>query len=245
MRFAGFFVIVILWLILADWTQSVSTILLPPLASVMQKLYDLTVQNRLWQDVSATLWRWCIGFTLGVVSGTVCGLFLGVSRQLYRAVELPLEFFRAMPVTALFPLFLVFFGIGDESKIAMIFFPTFLLMIINACYGVKHATPERLRMAFVFGATPWQQFTRVIWPEALPQIFIGMRLALSLSLIVTVVSEMFIGTDYGLGQRVYDSYLTSSITTLYAILIVLGLMGYGLNKTLLKIEKHLIFWAGK
>ena len=75
---------------------------------------------------------------------------------------MPIEFFRAMPVTAIFPLFLLFFGLGDGSKIAMAFFPTFLLMLINTYYGVVLASPERRNMAVVFGATPTQVFKYIV-----------------------------------------------------------------------------------
>lgn len=100
-------------------------------------------------------------------------------------------------------------------------------------------------MAAVFGATPTQVFKYIVLYEALPQIFIGLRLAVSFSLIVAIVSEMFIGTELGLGQRVYDSYLTNNTTSLYAILLVLGLLGYVLNKFISLIETKFIFWGGK
>ena len=104
----------------------------------------------------------------------------------------------------------------------------------------------RRKMAAVFGASKFQIFRLIIIiMDALPQIFVGLRLALAQSLIVTVVSEMFIGTDFGLGQRVYDSYLTNSVTTLYALLIVLGVIGYGANKLLVFLESRIVFWTGK
>jgi NitT/TauT family transport system permease protein len=100
-------------------------------------------------------------------------------------------------------------------------------------------------MARVFKATFWQVCTRVIFFEAMPHIFLGLRLAISLSLVVTVVSEMFVGTESGIGQRIYDSYLTNSVITLYSYLIILGIIGYAINKTIIAIEERLIHWVGK
>jgi ABC-type nitrate/sulfonate/bicarbonate transport system permease component len=241
----GFLSCLLLWYLAVDCFALVNPILLPPLKEVVLRLSELLTNGSLARDFLATIQRWTLGFGLGASLGITAGLVLGVTPRLYRILEGPLEFLRAMPVTAIFPLFLMIFGLGDASKIAMAFLPTFLLLLINASYGVFHASLERRRAVQIFGATPWQIFRYVVFFESLPQIFIGLRLALSLSLIVTVVSEMFIGTDTGLGQRIYDSYLTNSVTTLYALLLVLGLVGYVLNKISLSFEKRLVFWAGR
>ncbi|MEJ0062031.1 MAG: ABC transporter permease [Alphaproteobacteria bacterium] len=241
----GFALMALAWLLFADVGGIANPLLLPPLGEVVKRLWQLVENGALGRDLGATLWRWLQGFAAGAVLGTGAGLVLGALPRLYRMVEGPIEFFRAMPVTAIFPLFLMIFGIGDESKIAMAFMPTFLLMLINAGYGVLHASRDRRRAVRVFGANRWQVFRHVVAFEALPQIFIGLRLALSLSLIVIVVSEMFIGTDTGIGQRIYDSYLTNAVTTLYALLLVLGLTGYVLNKLSVAAEKRCVFWAGR
>jgi len=241
----GFLFFILLWLLAVDVFNFVNPILLPPLHDVIARLGQLITNGSLARDFLATFMRWAYGFGMGATLGVAAGLALGVAPRIYRILEGPLEFFRAMPVTAIFPLFLILFGIGDASKIAMAFLPTFLLMLINASYGVAHASPERRRAVQVFGATRWQIFRYVVFFEALPQIFIGFRLALSLSLIVTIVSEMFIGTDTGLGQRIYDSYLTSSVTTIYALLLVVGTLGYLVNKASMLLEKRFIFWAGR
>ena len=83
------------------------------------------------------------------------------------------------------------------------------------------------------------------WPAGACSSHSPTRLSLAQSLIVTVVSEMFIGTDFGLGQRVYDSYLTNSVSTLYALLIVLGTLGYLANRLMVMGERRLVFWAGR
>lgn len=241
----GLAALMLIWVLVADVGETVSGLLLPPLHSVLERLWQMATEGGLWQDTAATLWRWVQGFVLGAFFGTLAGLILGVFPRAYKTLEGVIEFFRAMPVTAIFPLFLLVFGIGDASKVAMAFLPTFLLMLINSSYGVLHAGPERRRAVQVFGATRWQTFRYVVIFEALPQIFIGLRLALSLSLVVAVVSEMFIGTDFGLGQRIYDSYLTNAVTTLYALLLVLGGIGYALNKASMAVERHVVDWAGR
>jgi NitT/TauT family transport system permease protein len=236
---------VLLWLIIADWGKLSTPLLLPPLQDVVLRLWELMGSIQFGQDCVATLFRWSVGFGLGAFCGGVVGLILGIQRRWYRFLEFALEFLRAMPVTAIFPLFLILFGIGDRSKIAMAFLPTFLLVLINGAYGVLHASRARLTMAAVFGANKLQIFCSITFFEALPQLFIGLRLAVSLSLVVTVVSEMFIGSDFGLGQRIYDAYLTNNINTLYAVLIVLGGIGYSLNKMVLWTEHRIVHWVGR
>ena len=242
---AGILLIPLLWMCVADAFHIASPLLLPPLTSVLVRLLTLMSNGTIYSDLLATMIRWAYGFSLGVISGILFGLILGMSSRLRQLFEFPIEFFRAMPVTAIFPLFLIIFGIGDPSKIAMAFTPTFLLMVVNTTYGVSLSDPTRRRMATVFGASRWQIFRSIVTMDALPQIFVGLRLAVAQSLIVTVVSEMFIGTDLGLGQRVYDSYLTSSVPTLYALLIVLGFIGYAANKIIVLAEAKLIFWTGR
>ena len=245
LSFIGFFVLIAAWLLAADVSHVASAQLLPPLQDVLKKLWLISANGSLAIDLKDSLYRWAIGFALGAFSGMVVGLLLGVNPRVYKACEFPIEFFRTLPVTAIFPLFLIIFGIGDASKIAMAFTPTFLLMLINTAYGVLHAPPHRGTMAKAFGASPWQVLTKITIFDVLPQIVVGVRLALSLSMIATIVSEMFIGSEHGLGQRIYDSYLTNDVQTLYAVLIVLGVIGYGLNKAVIKLEKRYVFWSGK
>jgi ABC-type nitrate/sulfonate/bicarbonate transport system permease component len=244
-RIGGALLLPLVWVLSSDAFELASPLLLPTLTNVFERLYLLIVSGAIFNDLFATIYRWAFGFSLGVSSGLVFGLLIGFSAKLRSFFDFPLEFFRSMPVTAVFPLFLLIFGIGDPSKIAMAFTPTFLLMVVNTSYGVTLSDPTRRRMASVFGATTFQIFHKIIIMDAMPQIFVGLRLALAQSLIVIVVSEMFIGSEFGLGQRVYDSYLTNSMSTLYALLVILGVIGYLLNRAFLFAEARFVFWAGK
>lgn len=241
----GTLVLLLGWFLVADVFHLVTPLLLPKLGQVGWRLAEILVSGEVSADLINTIYRWFCGFVLGAGSGAALGLLLGVIPPLYRSLEFPLEFLRALPVTALVPLFLIIFGIGDTAKIAIAFLPTFLLTTVHTRYGVVLATPERRYMARVFGATNWQVFSKIVAPDALPQIFIGLRLALSLSLIAVVVSEMFIGSELGIGQRIYDSYLTNAMPTLYSLIVIVGLLGYGLNKVMLLFERRFVFWTGR
>lgn len=140
---------------------------------------------------------------------------------------------------------LLLFGIGDSSKIATATFVSLWIILINSIYGVLHSPKVRQKTATTFGASRFQIFRGVVMMDALPQIFVGLRTSLSISLVVVVVSEMVMGSKFGLGQKIFDFYLTYETAKLYAILLVTGLLGYLLNRVIVLFEKRMIHWAGR
>jgi NitT/TauT family transport system permease protein len=97
----------------------------------------------------------------------------------------------------------------------------------------------------MYGATNYQQFTKVILPETLPQVFVGLRTAVSIALILVVVTEMFIGTTLGLGYRIYNDQLMYKTSEMYALILLVGIIGYVLNQCFALAEKKLVHWGGK
>src|SRR3989338_3663156 len=144
-----------------------------------------------------------------------------------------------------FPIFLLFFGVGDVAKIAISSFAVFWILLVNTIYGVWGSSAIRLKVAKLFKASKYKIFTNVIIFDALPQIMIGIRLSISIPLIITIVSEMFIGTQYGLGKVIYDSYVSYDTTQLFATIFVVGVLGYIINKLFIVFEKKTIHWVGK
>jgi ABC-type nitrate/sulfonate/bicarbonate transport system permease component len=236
-------------MLLIWWTISmtgiVSPLLLPPPLAVGQNLTGLLLNGTLNNDINSTVYRFAIGYIGGVISGIPIGLLMGISRLSYQFLEFPVDFFRSIPVTALFPLFLLCFGIGDASKIAMVWMAVIFIIIVNAAYGVIQAPKKRLQMARSFRANRLQIFRDIIIWESIPQIVVGMRIALSTALIVVIVGEMFIGTQYGIGQRLYDAYSKSLTEELYSMILIVGTIGYLANKLFLITEQKLLFWVGK
>lgn len=189
--------------------------------------------------------RMAIGYTIAIVFGVPIGLLLGSSQKLYKSFEIPLDFFRSLPVTTLYPLFVLLFGIGHYSKIAMVVAASIFVIVLNSAYGVMQSSQIRRQVARIFGASKWQMFKDIIFFESLPQTVIGLRVAISYALIVEIVCEMFMGAQRGLGQRVFEAYNTYLIEDLYAIAILVGLTGYAINKLFVFFEKRIIFWVGK
>lgn len=240
----GPILLVLIWVVVAK-LQLVDKFFLPDPFATIKKLTQLLGSGVMVGDLVSTLWRVVWAFIVALIIGLPLGLLLGSSEKIYCSVEFIIDFFRSTPATALFPLFLLVFGITDKSKIAVAAFTSMLIIIFNTAYGVRHAKKSRILAAEIMGATQAQIFSWILFWESLPQTFIGLRSAISLSLVVIIVTEMFIGTTSGLGRKIIDSQITYEIPTMYAAILLAGIVGYLLNLFLLVVEKRFLHWSGK
>ncbi len=221
------------------------TFFLPDPIVVFGKLAELLLNGSLFEDSIVTLRRVLSAFLVALIFGIPLGLWLGRVEVVYRSIEFVIDFFRSTPATALFPLFLLVFGVTDASKIAVAAFTSMLLIIFNTAHGVMYAKKSRILAATIMGATETQIFRLVLFWESLPQIFVGLRSALSMSLVVIVAAEMVIGTSSGLGRRIIDAQVTYEIPTMYAAILLSGIVGYALNMCFLILEKKFLHWNGR
>jgi len=242
--FVGPAIILFVWWFVTTFGLVDSLFLSSPQAAFL-KLWDILISGEILPDLWATLLRMLLGFVIAMVIGIPTGLLLGSSKKFYSYFEFVIDFFRSLPATALFPLFMLIFGIGDAAKIAVVVFIATWVIIINTAYGVFHTPKGRFRYLQTLKAKKLRIFREVTLPEAVPHIVVGLRTALSLSLVVIIAVEMFIGTRVGLGQRIFDAQLTFKIPELYATILLAGVVGYLLNKFFLSIESRLIHWTGK
>ncbi|MAG02967.1 taurine ABC transporter permease [Candidatus Pacearchaeota archaeon] len=240
----GPIVFIILWAIISKLNIIDSFFLSNPVET-FETLFLLIKSGEIIPDIIATLSRTLKAFIIAAIIGVPLGLFLGESDKIYESFEFVIDFFRSTPATALFPLFLLVFGIDDSSKIAVAAFGASLIIIFSTAYGVMNAKKSRILAAKIMGANKWQRFKHVIFWESLPETVIGLRHAISMSLIIIIVTEMFIGTNVGLGHRIIDSQYIYSIDSMYAAIIVTGILGYLLNYSLLFLERMYVHWAGK
>ncbi|MCM0019719.1 MAG: ABC transporter permease [Tagaea sp.] len=219
--------------------------LLPSPVRTLHSIWTNTASGGLAEDFVRTLWRTLHAFGLAAVFGVPLGIMIGANERVYRSIEFLIDFFRSTPATAMFPLFMIIFGLGDFSKIAVAAFAAWLVVLFNVAYGVMNARQTRILAATVMGASRFRVFRDVMFFECLPQTFVGLRTAVSLALVVIVVAEMFIGSDDGLGKRIIDSQITFDLPQLYGTILVSGVLGYGLNLVFLALEKWLVHWAGR
>ncbi|NCB43220.1 MAG: ABC transporter permease [Clostridia bacterium] len=242
--FIGPIGIIIIWYLIC-LLNIVNQLFLPAPHIVFSEFFRLLFSIDVWKDIGSTLLRVVVGFILAAFLGIPVGLFMGYYKKVYSAFEILIDFFRSLPALALFPLLMFIFGIGDASKIATTVFSCSLVMAVNSIYGVTNSKSTRKIVAFLMDATPSEIFLKIIFMDALPQIAIGMRTSLSLAVVVVIVTEMFIGTTWGVGHRIFEAQLTYRVPEMYSSIIIAGLIGYILNKIFVTTERILIPWNGK
>ena len=236
--------LLVLWWLAFD-AQWVSQKLLPSPWSTVRSLWESVLSGAMTKDFMSTLQRTLSAFGIAAALGIPVGIVFGANQKIYRSIEFLVDFFRSTPATAMFPLFLLIFGIGDFAKIAVAAFAAWLVVVFNVAYGVMNARQTRILAARVMGASHWRVFRDVMLLESLPQTFVGLRMAVSIALVVIIVAEMFIGSSDGLGRRIIDSQQVFDLQQMYASIIASGVMGYGVNLIFFGIERFFVHWAGK
>jgi NitT/TauT family transport system permease protein len=223
----------------------VNPVLLPTPLATISELFKTIFSGTMITDFIATLVRTFQAFIIAAVIGVPLGVAMGSSEKVYRSLEFLIDFFRSTPASALIPMFILFFGVSDLSKVAIAACSALLLIIFNSAYGVINAKRSRILAAKVMGANQFQTFRDVLLWESLPQTFIGLRSGISIALVIAIVAEMFIGTEQGLGKRIIDAQQILNVKDMYASILITGMLGYALNVLFLLIEKRFIHWSGK
>lgn len=214
---------------------------LPPPGDVLASLARLIETGDLWRHLSASLFRLGAGWTIGVTAGVALGLAVGLF-SVARAMGMPVvSALFPIPKIALLPLFIIWFGIGEPSKVATIAFGVFFPTVINTAGGVANVPRSLIAMGQSFGLSPWRIMTRIVLPGALPAILTGFRVSASIGIILLVAAEM-IGAQYGLGALVLAAGNLMQTDLLIAGVVVLSLLGLIVAGLLGLIEKRLLRW---
>ncbi|MER5936225.1 ABC transporter permease [Streptomyces sp. NPDC001928] len=191
-------------------------------------------------NILPSLGRMAAGFGIAAVAGMALGVAIGRSRRVYALCDPVLQFARAVPPPALVPVFVVILDFGTPMQIASIAFSAVWPVLINTAEGARDTDPLRIEVAAVLRLTPAERLRFLILPSALPRIFAGLRLSLSLSLILMVFSELLPGTANGIGFTLTDAQSRSDLLTVWSALVLLGALGHLLNTGLLAVEKRLV-----
>jgi sulfonate transport system permease protein len=230
---------------LATWREWVDPVLLPSPILTFKALWHGMDGGALGFDFVKTVYRTVMSTAIAAVIAIPLGIVLGSSERLYLSLEFVIDFFRSTPASAMFPLFLVLFGVGDETKISVAAFGAVLVILFNVAYGVMNARKTRLLAARVMGASQLRVLVDVTLLESLPQTFVGLRNGVSLALVIIVVAEMFIGSQDGLGHSVFEAQQLFDMPRMYAAIFAAGVLGYGLNLLFILIERRFVHWSGR
>jgi NitT/TauT family transport system permease protein len=214
---------------------------LPPFSEIIVKGVEYALTGKLLPQVLVSVGRAAGGFGLGVVTAVPLGVLLGWYRPLEAYFNPLLQLLRQTNPVSLFPAFILFFGIGYATNIAIIYWVVVWPILLGTITGVRQADPALVKYARSVGLPDLQIFIKVVAPSAIPSIITGMRLAATYSFLMLVISEM-VGASSGLGYLIVNAQYLMSIHLLYVGVIVLALLGIASNWGLVALERRLTSW---
>src|SRR2546422_2069247 len=214
---------IVVWHVVS--TYVVSPHLIPPPSEVLRTGVPMPTAAEIPRHMAASLTGVAVGFALGRALGIVLGVLMGRIRVVHDLLDPVIEFFRFLSPTAMIPIAVIWFGIGETSKYFLIFWGTFFIVLINAIHGVMATPWARLRAAECLGATRLQIFTLIVLPSAVPSVITGMRVALASSYLSIIPAEI-LAADSGLGFLLQQSSLLVQTNRIFVVLAVFGILGY-------------------
>jgi ABC-type nitrate/sulfonate/bicarbonate transport system permease component len=244
-----FVVAIALWEVAA---RRVADVFFPPPSAIVRRMYDLWFSGPLRHlfltddalgNVLPSLVRMAIGLGAALVLGVTLGLALGRSPRLSGYVDPLLQFARVIPPPTLVPVFVVLLHLGPTMQVTSIVAGAVWPILLNTAEGARSVEPAQLDTARVFRLSALDRVAFIIVPSTLPKLFAGLRLALSLSLILMVFSELLPGTANGIGFELTDAQSRSDLPTVWAAIALLGILGYVLNSLLLVVERRVVHYG--
>jgi ABC-type nitrate/sulfonate/bicarbonate transport system permease component len=242
-RYSGFILIallLVLWEVVAR-SGAVSTVAFPPFSRVIVALWNLLVTGKIVTILLPSLERLAWGYLIAVLIGGTFGVAMGYFPAAYRLFEPLTELLRPIPSPAYVPIAILFLGLGDEMKIFLIAFSSVFPILLSTSSGVRAVDIIQINTARSFGLGPGMILWKVVVPAAGPQILTGMRVSLAIALIMVVISEMVASVD-GIGFFILNAQRAFRVPDMYAGVITLGLVGYGLSAIFLRFERYLLTW---
>jgi ABC-type nitrate/sulfonate/bicarbonate transport system permease component len=216
-------------------------LLLPAPHTVLLAGIEMVRSGELQRDILASLSRVVQGFLLAAIIGVAVGTAVGRSRRLEYLVEPTIELLRPIPPLAFLPMMVLWFGIGETSKVAFIAYAAFFPIFTTTVEGIKYVDPLLLRAAASLGATERDIFRYVVLPAAMPNIITGLRIGFGLSFFVIVAAE-FIAADSGLGFLINDARTFFLVANMLLGAAVIGAIGFTFNILLRRLEAWLLRW---
>jgi taurine transport system permease protein len=200
--------------------------------------------HTLYGHFAASVARVFAAFVLAVTVAVPVGLAMGVSRIARGIFDPPIEFYRPLPPLAYLPLMVIWFGIGETSKIILLFLAIFAPVALAARAGVRSVSQEQIQAARSMGASPWQVVLHVIAPGALPEILVGLRIGMGVGWTTLVAAEM-VAADAGLGKMVFNAanFLRTDVVMLGTI--VIGVVAFAFEMLMRWVERRAAPWKGK
>jgi ABC-type nitrate/sulfonate/bicarbonate transport system permease component len=226
---------------LLSWGGVLDPRFIPSPIGIGEAAYTLILNGELAHNIWISLLRIAAGFVIGAVPGILIGLAMGTSRWVRAAIDPLVAALFPIPKISLLPLIMLYLGIGEASKIALVALGVVFLVLINAMAGVLAIDPIHFDVARNYGAPRYKLWTRVVIPGALPMIFVGMRLGLGVAFIVIVAAE-FVAARSGIGYLIWTSWETLRIENMFVGIIAITILGVTTTLLLREIERLAMPW---
>lgn len=220
----------------------VSPLIFPGPAAVVRALYQLVASGEIWPHLGVTLYEILAGFALGALAGFILGALIGQSALLEAVLYPYVVAFQTVPKVAIAPLFVLWFGFDTTSKVVITATIVFFPVLANTIVGLRSAPRDQIDLMRAFTASGWHVFRMVRLPHALPYVFAGLDIGIVLAVIGAIVGE-FVGAQAGLGYLILQRNFSMDAAGMFAILIVLSLIGIVLHAVVKTVAKFVIFWA--
>lgn len=214
---------------------------LPVPTEVFQTLFNMVISGELLHHAAVSLGRAVSGYAMAALAGVGLGLLIAWSRIVEDFFDPLIELIRPLSTFALIPIFFLWFGIGNTSKIMIIFKSCFFPIVLNTIAGIKGVDQKLIMAARSLGADGRQMWTRVLLPSAMPMIITGMRISTAIAMMALVGVEM-LSSDSGLGFLVIDAQRTFDTERVFAGIVVLALLGFSLDRLARKIQARILSW---
>jgi NitT/TauT family transport system permease protein len=237
----------VFFFVLAGWQATVSLFDVSPLifptpGSVIASLVSGVISGEIPQHLMVTLVEILAGFVIGSALGFVLGALIGQSAVMEAVIYPYVVAFQTMPKVAVAPLFVIWFGFGIASKVVITATIVFFPVVVNTIVGLRSVPRDQVDLMTACMASRWQAFRMVRLPHALPFVFAGLDIGIVLAVIGAIVGE-FVGSQAGLGYMILQRNFSMDTSGVFAILIVLSLIGIGLHAIVHRISRRMIFWT--
>lgn len=216
-------------------------LLIPPFSSVMASLWTLTTSGKLNAHLEATLLEFACGFSTACVIGVVLGYFMGMHKWFDELMDPWVAALYSIPIIAIVPIIIIWFGIGMLSKIIVVFKITVVAIMLNTAAGIKNLDPVWLELAKSMRLSSWQTTYKIRFPAAFPYIVTGMRLGVGRALLGVIVAEL-LASNAGLGYLLRDASETWDSPKLFVTVILLAAMGLISFHLIKKMEQRIAPW---
>lgn len=222
-------------------TGIVDSRFLPPFHEIAQALGEQIRLPEFWTALTDTLRGWAIGLGIAMVAGIVLGVVIGSIPVLRAATNSTIEFLRPIPSVALIPLAVLLYGTDMRATLLLVVYASFWQVLVQVLYGVQDVDPVARETARSYRFRTFTRVRTVIWPTALPYVVTGFRLAAAVALILEVTGELIIGSP-GLGNLIAVSQSSGAVASMYALVVVTGLIGVTVNVIARQVERRVLRW---